>query len=214
MKVTFYYDKEKDIWCLLNVGKSSTNSNSQVPTKQYQQFVAQYGENPTFEMASEFIEKYVVQNEIDIQDRIRAFQKDWDNVSEEYQKRAQSIFGVSLSDNIVAYLTINSRCPYFIDNNYFYVSLESVAPTRTIMHELWHFYTWYALIGEEEKLGAQRYNDIKESLTVLLNVECKDLLLEGIIDHGYPQHQDMRQKILEYWKTDRNIKNLWNYIAN
>ena len=82
------------------------------------------------------------------------------------------------------------------------------------MHELWHFYTWYGLgADQEEKLGKQKYNDLKESLTVLLNVECEDLLPSGVIDTGYSQHQETREKILVYWKKNRNIKNLWNYLV-
>ena len=81
------------------------------------------------------------------------------------------------------------------------------------MHELWHFYTWYSLgINQVEKLGKEKYNDLKEALTVLLNVEFRDLLPEGIIDAGYPQHKELRDKILKFWEKDRNIINLWNYL--
>ena len=54
-------------------------------------------------------------------------------------------------------------------------------------YNLWHFYTWYGLgADQEQKLGKQKYNDLKEALTVLLNVECKDLMPEGVSDGGYP----------------------------
>jgi hypothetical protein len=40
------------------------------------------------------------------------------------------------------------------------------------MHELWHFYTWYGLgVDQEERLGKEKYNDLKEALTVLINIE-------------------------------------------
>ena len=55
MKVTFTYDEGKDIWCLLNYGKSSMNSKTQ--TKVYEQLVSFCGENPTKEDASKFISK-------------------------------------------------------------------------------------------------------------------------------------------------------------
>lgn len=50
MKITFIYNKEKDIWCLLNKGRSSVNS--QNPTNQYEQLVEKYGENPSEEKTS------------------------------------------------------------------------------------------------------------------------------------------------------------------
>lgn len=213
MQVNFTYDKDKDIWCLLNKGKSSNNS--QFPTKQYKQLVDKYGENPTVESVAVFVDEYIVENNIDITKSIENFQKDWENVSSEFQKRAEAIFEISVPSDVTAYLTINSRCPYSIQDNFFYVSIQSTQARRIAMHELWHFYTWYGLgVEQEEKLGKQKYNDLKEALTVLLNVECKDFLPEGMIDTGYPQHQEIREKVLEYWERDRNIKNLWNYLTN
>ncbi len=211
MQVNFTYDKSKDIWCLLNKGKSSNNS--QNPTKQYEQLVDKYGENPTVENVADFIDEYITENNIDIQKRVAVFQKDWKNVSVDFQKRAEVIFGTSLPNNVTAYPTVNSRCPYSIPDNFFYVSLQSTQARRTVMHELWHFYTWYGLgTDQEEKLGKQKYNDLKEALTVLLNVEFRDLLPKSVTDTGYPQHQEIREKILEYWKKDRDIKNLWKYL--
>ena len=81
------------------------------------------------------------------------------------------------------------------------------------MHELWHFYTWYGLgVGQEEKLGKQKYNDLKESLTVLLNKECADLFPIDFTDKGYPQHKELREKILKFWSNDKNVFNLWKYL--
>lgn len=213
MQVNFTYDKDKDIWCLLNKGKSSNNSPN--PTKQYEQLVEKYGENPTVEAASVFVDEYVIENKINIPKRVEDFQKDWESVSTEFQRRAEVIFGVSLPNDVTAYLTINSRCPYDIQDNFFYVSMQSVQARKTAMHELWHFYTWHGVgADQEEKIGKQKYNDLKEALTVLLNVECKDLLPEGITDTGYPQHQEIRQRILELWEKDKDIKNLWNYLIS
>lgn len=212
MQVNFTYNKEKDVWCLLNKGKSSNNS--QNSTQQYQQLVEKHGENPTARTTTVFVDDYITENKINISGRMKDFQKDWENISADFQKRAEVIFNISLPSDITAYLTINSRCPYSIQDNSFYVSLQSNQAKRIVMHELWHFYTWYGLgTDQEEKLGKYKYNDLKEALTVLLNVECKDLLPERVVDTGYPQHQEIRQKILEYWGKDRDIKNLWNYLV-
>ncbi len=64
MKVTFQYDKEKDIWCLLNKGKSSHNIQSS--TKAYEQLVLKYGESPTEEQASLFIDEYIIEKNISV----------------------------------------------------------------------------------------------------------------------------------------------------
>ena len=41
-KINFTYNRQKDIWCLLNKGKSSNNSQS--ATKVYQELVSRYGD--------------------------------------------------------------------------------------------------------------------------------------------------------------------------
>ncbi|HVY67885.1 MAG TPA: hypothetical protein VHA30_03250 [Patescibacteria group bacterium] len=213
MKISFTYNREKDIWCLLNKGPSSINSPT--PTKQYDQLVAEYGPGPTGEMAGKFIEQYLAKNKIDVQEYAEKFRQEWAGIAAEYQKRAEAIFGVSLPADITAYLTINGRCPYNIEHNYFYVSMRPLSAGKIAMHELWHFYTWYGLGAEqEEKLGRQKYNDLKEAFTVLLNAECRDLFPAGAEDGGYPQHKALREKILLYWGKDRNIHNLWSYLIN
>lgn len=211
-KVTFKYDRVKDIWCLLNKGKSSNNSSK--PTKVYERLIKKYYENPSESETSQFIDDFLKENNIAIQEYIDKYQSDWDEIASVYHKRAEAIFGVQLPEDISVYLTINNRSPYNIKENYFYSFTPSLSARKIVMHELWHFYTWYGLgEGEEEKLGKQKYNDIKEALTVLLNVEFKDLLPDGVIDEGYPQHQELREKILNYWNKDKDIRNLWNFCV-
>lgn len=94
MKVIFNYNQEKDIRCVFNYGRSSTNSNN--PTKIYKKLVSKYGEHPTKENASNFIEQYFSENNIDIQNYITNYQKDWDSISDEYQKKAEALFQIAL----------------------------------------------------------------------------------------------------------------------
>ncbi len=75
------------------------------------------------------------------------------------------------------------------------------------MHELLHFYTWHVFHDDfitSGKTEAQ-YNDIKESLTELLNIEFIDLM-EGAHDDGYPQHAEMREKVKNLWNETKDIR--------
>lgn len=213
MKVTFKYDRKKDVWCLLSFGKSSQNSPN--PTKTYEQLVAFAGENPSDDMVSKFIDRYITENNIDIREYVAKYQTDWDTVSEKYQKVAERVFDVSLVDDVTAYLSINRRCPYNTEQNFFFVPVPATLQRKIAMHELWHFYTWYKFgIIWEEKIGRQKYNELKEALTVLLNVECGELMPVGVSDLGYPQHQELRNKILRIWSEDKNIVRLWNNLVS
>lgn len=213
MKLTFAYDRGRDIWCVLNYGKTSMNSPT--PTKVYEELVKEYGDNPSQNNAESFVEAYINKNTINTDEVTRSLQKNWDEISLEYQKRAEKIFGVGLPNDVTAYSTINDRCPYNIQDHMFYVSVAYLnAVNKTAMHELWHFYTWYKYgIEWEQKIGTQKYNEIKEALTVLLNVECEDLLPEGIVDKGYTQHQELRQKILDLWSKDKDMDKLWQALV-
>lgn len=212
MVLNFIYNRERDINCLLTKGKASNNSSK--ATKAYELLVQSKGENATEEEAGDFIDGYIAENNIDMSKVAAEYQEYWSVISEEYQRRAEQIFGTSLPNNVTGYLTINNRCPYSIEDNLFYIAVPTTSSKRTMMHELWHFYTWYGLgATEESKLGKERYNDLKEALTVLLNVECKNLLEEGLEDKGYPQHVQLREEILKYWENERDIKKLWAHFS-
>jgi len=213
MKINFIYNKEKDIWCLLNKGKGSNNSSNS--TKVYELLVSKYGENLTEQHTSKFIDEYFEENNVSLYDFIEQYSADWELVASEYHKRARDIFGTNLPDDLTAYLTINNRNPYSISDNMFYVTVPRETVRKTIMHELWHFYTWYGLGTDQEgKLGKQKYNEIKESLTVLLNEECGDLFPEGIYDEGYTQHQELREEIKKLWREKKDIHLVWNEVSN
>ncbi len=207
MKLEFKYSKEKDIWCLLNKGKSSINS--PFPTKVYEKLTGFAGENPEETKTSEFIEQYLKENNLNIPEFLVKTQKDFEKISNEFKERAEKVFGVSLDKEITVFVTINNRCPYSIKENWFFISISKENPVLTIMHELWHFYTWEKF-GQEylDKIGAEKYNIIKESLTVILNLECKDLLPEK--DLGYPNHQELREKISMWHKEGFNIQDIFH----
>lgn len=211
MKVTFKYDLKKDIWCILNYGRSSQNSNTQ--TKVYEEIVALYGAAFTEDQVTEFLKNYYIQNHIILEEHVASYQKEWEGISQTFKSRAEAIFGSSLSGEITVYLTANNRCPYNLNEKFFFVSVPTYSMRKTVMHELWHFYTWEIFGREEEaRLGRLKYNDIKESLTVLLNLEFESLL-EGKMDNGYPQHKELRDKILELYKSGKSVKEIWGLLS-
>lgn len=212
MKISFEYSQEKDVWCLLNYGKTSMNSPK--PTKMYEELVLKYGEHPTNEQTASFIDEYKNSNNLNEDDCLKKYTEDWKLVEEKYTRVAEHVFGTSLAHDVTVYPTINNRCPYSIENNMFFVQMPAYSSRKTAMHELWHFYTWQVFGKEwEDKLGKQKYNEIKEALTVLLNVECKDLLPNGIIDAGYPQHKELRERILTLWEDEKDLHKLWNKLV-
>lgn len=212
--VHFVYDKEWDLKCLINKGPGGQYSPS--PTKAYKELIAHAGENPTRDQASEFIQRSLEEKGMDIEKMKEEYALNSKEILEKFKTEAERIFGVQIPPGTRAYLTVNNRCPYDIKNNWFYATISSTPKVINIsMHELWHFYTWYKFgIKEEElgELGSKRYGDLKEALTVLLNPQCANLLPEGEIDNGYPQHRALREKIVALWNQNPDIEFIWEAI--
>jgi hypothetical protein len=210
MKITFSYSLDRDVE---NFIKSAHSANNKKPTKLQELYIEKFGKDFDSPKVKSFIESYNQENKIDFDVALAKIDAKWRTIRNEFIRRAEDIFGAYPSD-IFAYLSTNSRCTYNIDRNYFFVFVESKNTNAIIAHELWHFYTWHCLHVDLIKDGVSsgKYNDIKESLTELLNLECKDLL-EGHEDKGYPQHAAMREFIRKTWVKNNDLKHLINQLT-
>jgi len=68
------------------------------------------------------------------------------------------------------------------------------------MHLQFHKYFWEDC---EKKIGKTKTVDLKEALTVLLNLEFRDLLL--VEDKGYKKHERLRKKFANAWKETHDF---------
>jgi hypothetical protein len=76
---------------------------------------------------------------------------------------------------------------------------NTFAAMDTAMHELMHFMflTYYLETCQEQGLSERQIWAIKESFTMLLNVEFDDLQFNW--DKGYPEHKELRLVIKKAW---------------
>ncbi len=162
-----------------------------------------------------FVKDYLSEKRLNIDKLKNEIEVNWRKVEKEFFVKADKIYKKSLPiQKITAYLTIDNRCSYNFDKNCFFVHLNISQTNKTIMHELWHWYFWHNGGREiKEKYGRLVFNDIKESLTVLLNIEFKDLL-KGAVDKGYLQHQALRRKIIKQYYQTKNIYSVIDYCLN
>ena len=213
MKLHFTYDIEKDIENFIN-GTRAVNSKK--PTKFQTSFSEKYDDNFETVKIKAFIEERDKINGFDADKEIIAIEERWKIAEPIFIERVEKIFGISYPTPIITvYLTHNERCTYNIEQNYFFVKIGSEFSSNTLMHELLHFYTWHAFGKKllDDGLSKLAYNDIKESLTELLNLEFSDLM-NGKLDTGYPQHQEMRTKIREMWQTSKDISTLVQILVS
>ena len=204
MKIAFSYNIDKDIENIIN-GTRAVNSKK--PTKFQNLFTEKYGENLEKENIKTFIKEQDKINGFDANKEIVAIEERWKIAETIFIERVEKIFGISYPTSIITvYLTHNERCTYNIEENYFFVKIGSEFSNNTVMHELLHFYTWHAFGKKllDDGLSKLAYNDVKESLTEILNLEFSGLM-GGKLDGGYPQHQEMRQKIRNLWRDKKSI---------
>lgn len=205
--IRFVYDAEKDAE---NFIKGASSVNNKKPTKLQELYMEKHGAdfNPSKVLA--FLEERNVAEGFDFAEIAKTMERNWGGIGKKFMSRVESIFKVTLPQPVVtAYLSTNSRCTYNIPGGYFFVYVGAESPNSYLMHELLHFYTWYAIhpIYEERGLSEGDYNDMKESLTQLLNEEFADLM-DGSEDLGYPQHKALRQRIRAVWPDKKDVRAL------
>jgi len=214
MKVSLEYETEKDI---LNHKIIAGALFKGSPSKTHEFFEQNYGDDFSEENLRQFINGllfsyYKIKDPKEV---ALKFQEIWDNISNIFQNRAEAIFGISLPQDIKAFLTTSDRCGLSIKEGLFFVSIGTNSPERIIMHELLHFYTYYLFFNraKELNLSDKEYYDIKESLTEMLNLEFADLMPKSI-DSGYKGHEKLRDIVRSEWKKTKDINKVFEALVN
>lgn len=203
MNISFSYNIHKDVDNFIKTLNSINNSS---PTKLQKLFKSRFGEKYQREYIHKFIKSYTKEQNIDFNEKLVEIKDNWERVSCCYFERAEKLFQYKYSLPIKVYLTTNSRCSYNIKARYFFLFIDAESTNAIIMHELFHFYTWQSF-GEKlvnKGVSKETYNDLKESLTEILNLEFSDLL-SGKSDSGYYQHQECRLLIKNLWLKFKDL---------
>ncbi|MBU4370225.1 hypothetical protein KKG58_05785 [Patescibacteria group bacterium] len=214
MNLEFKYNLKKDAENFIAVAKLKKIKKTSSFLKEkrffiYKLYFEKYNRDFNKDKLIDFIKNYINENKIDVNQEIKRIKSKWFPINRIFLERAEEIFKTKLPQKqITAYLTVSDICGYNINDCYFFITLESQHSNLTIMHELWHFYTWEAYGKEFKKknlISKEQYYDIKESLTEILNIEFKDLL-GNIKDKGYLSHQEIRKRVRKYWSKKKDIQ--------
>jgi len=222
-KVIFKFDKNKDlrnIWKTCNSKLSwGHDFKKNIPKE-----VIRICKGKKFEKCKKELENSTKAwrniNLIKIQ--ISTLNKAWKTIEKEYFQRLKKITKKSFPcKEIYSYLTTSPRCPYNPNGKipYFYFPFFTGLPSilHTAGHEIMHIQVhkdfWRKI---KKEIGDKKTHDIKEALTILLNLEFIDLW--GVVDRGYPNHQKLREYIKKQWKKKKDFNILLDkcikYIKN
>jgi len=209
-QVIFKFDKEKD---LHNIWETCNFSSDWFDFKKtINPAVLKIAENKEFEECKQEIEQHFesIYNSGLIEIFVDALNKSWNNINNEFFKRLENIMKKPIvAEEFTGYLTLMGRCPYNIKENWFMTSFFRPLPqslitaAHEIMHLQFHHHFWKDI---EAKITKEKTDDLKEALTVLLNLEFKDLFF--VEDRGYEPHKELRGFISNEWKKHKDFDKL------
>jgi len=128
-------------------------------------------------------------------------------------RRMEKVTGRKIyQKEFVFFLTTFPRGPYNFQKGHIWLPViwSKVEWLLTFVHELLHFQT-YAYWEKFclKHVTKEQFEDLKESLTVVLNDDFADLIKAK--DHGYERHKELRIKLLKFWRKDKNFDRLVRY---
>lgn len=206
-EVIFKFDKERDLFNIWSTANSSSEwhdfKRGVTPN------ILKICDGRNFEDCKKELERIMKKVYLSGIIRIytKAIQESWNNINDNFFKRLGKVMKKPINKKrFVGYITTAGRCPYDLEDYSFMVSLffslpQSLATTgHEIMHLQFHKYYWDII---EKEIGKEKTASLKESLTVLLNLEFNDFWF--FIDKGYESHQELRSFISKTWKEERDF---------
>lgn len=220
IKLNFDYNLKKDAWSWVLIAKSKNifglnwrKQNAQIPNDLLAKI-----EKATFAGAQKIVEDYIEKGaKKEYKNRVMdyemmALERSWHLVEKKYFKTLANITQKPIfADKFDCYFTTGLMCPYNEKENWFMVSMWHSIPfsITTICHEIMHlqFLHYYRNYLKKKGLTNDQIEDLKESLTVLLNESEFDSIILSQ-DDGYPEHNKLRKKLAGVWLKNKDFQNL------
>lgn len=210
-KVIFKFDKNKDIYNLWETCNEKSSYGYDF-TKRIPKDILEICEDKSFEKCKDLLKRRLEKTHKNpkIKLKTKELNKDWKNIEREYFKILGRITHKKFSfKKIYGYLTVSSRCPYrphwrppaFYSSVFATKSKGILIAGHEIMHIHLHNIDWWNIV--EGQIGNRKTHDLKEALTILLNIEFKDLFEEE--DKGYLSHKKLREFIEKEWKKEKDF---------
>jgi hypothetical protein len=217
-RVAFYFDRERD---LLNIYQACNSEpkwgeSIKIPSKLLN--VAKGNKFDECKLELEEVREEMYNSEL-LKIYLKSLNESWGSIEIEFFERMKKITGKDFTEPIKGFITTVGKCPYNPKENSFFICLfdNNFQAMKNIGHEIFHliFHRYY-WDEASQKLGNEKAHDLKEALTVLLNLEFNDLWFSE--DEGYPAHKELREFISNQWKKERNWERLLDecvsYLSN
>jgi len=153
-------------------------------------------------------------SKINIELKLKKIENEWRKIEKIYFRKLKRLTKKKIyRDEFYCYATTIGRCPYNKKEHWFMINIFNDIDfvMQIIAHELMHLQLHYYFernIKKKRKLSEKKFQDLKEALTVLLNLEFKNIIKKE--DKGYPSHKKLRTFIVKEWKKEPDFEVLLN----
>ncbi|HQB50670.1 MAG TPA: hypothetical protein PLT32_00430 [bacterium] len=214
-QIVLKIDKEKDAWNWWHAANHPSHGvawSERIAQREIKEIIG-LDQATAGNILLPFLDKYYQENQDLLNSQLKVGQDLFNQKGQAAINKVVEIFGRPLyRDNFVGFLTTFPRCPYNYEAGYFW--LCALWPAKcylgTFLHELLHFqFIFYYQAEILPLLGKEKFERLKESLTVILNDEFRDFLCQS--DQGYAIDQALRQRLFEKWQEDKSIDRLIDF---
>lgn len=148
---------------------------------------------------------------------LKSTQNAWNLVEKEYIRKMEKIHNKQFPyKRIYGILSTAGRYGYNYGNKKWFACscgspLHSVdIAAHEIMHLIFHKY-FFDKWKKKFSLGNEQMWAIKESVTVILNSECDNIMFKP--NSGYPKHKKLRKKIENDWRKYKDFERVLSNVC-
>ena len=184
MRLNVEYSTEKDVQTHLNLGfkfnalaHGRKNPREDLLNKYNPELkkiiLDSTSEEEAKEQITKYLTKYKRENEDKIKRGIKRLEDEWEIVGDAIINSLENLYKKPWPfEEITVYLTTNKIFQYNYEKRYFFADIDYLLPQLSIAkHELNHFMFYYYYPNLIDKLGKEKYELLKESLTYFSNPE-------------------------------------------
>lgn len=152
-----------------------------------------------------YLRKIYSQN--NLEEKVKELQGGFDNIQQKLFETMEKLTANKIYRNdFNCFITTFPRFFYDYKNGYVWISYRRKLDYQLsiFLHELLHF-QFFAYYGKKvwDILGPEKYQHLKEAMTIILDDECQDITM--VKDEGYEIHNNLRIELLKIWRAIRNF---------
>lgn len=206
-KILFVVDKELDIKNHFIGLNSYKKHNFQQKNERIEKLLKLDSKKAIRKEIEKFIEQFY-KKEDKLDSLVKDVNNEWTKIEKAFFLKLEAVHKFPFPQKSVkGVLSSANRFGYHTGDRWFATDMfrNKFICIDTATHELMHFmfHKYYDKVCKQKGLSKDQMWDVKESFTVLLNIEFNDFRFQ--FDNGYPPHKELRETIKKSWLKNHDF---------